>query len=75
MKTLNIYDLSYFNGRKYFNELDGKQNYLVFMSMRTYFKLSLVAGVIDHVLSWRSKEISNENIKSSTTSNYSLNPK
>ena len=43
--------------------------------MRTYFKLSLVAGVIDHVLSWRSKEISNENIKSSTTSNYSLNPK
>ena len=75
IKKLYIYDLSYFNGRKYFNVLDGKQNYLVFLPMRKYFKLSSIAGVIDHVLSWGSKGISIESIKSPTTSNYSLNPK
>ena len=55
---LHIYDLSYFKGRKYFDEGDGKQNYLVFLPMRKYFKLSSVAGVIDRVLSWQSKGIS-----------------
>ena len=75
LKKLHIYDLSYFNGRKYFNELDGKQNYLVFQPMRKYFKLSPIAGVIDRVLSWRSKGVSNESIKPPTTSNYGLNPK
>ena len=39
IKKLHIHDLSYFNGRKYFNELDGKQNYLLFLPMRKYFKL------------------------------------
>ena len=43
--------------------------------MRKYFKLSSVAGVIDRVLSWQSKVISNESIKSPATSNYGLNPK
>ena len=43
--------------------------------MRKYFKLSSVAGVIDHVLSWQSKGISNESIIPPTTSNYGLNPK
>ena len=43
--------------------------------MRKYFKLSSVAGVIDRVLSWRSKEISNESIKPPTTSDSSINPK
>ena len=35
----------------------------------------MVAGVIDRVLLWKSKEISNESIIPPTTSNYSLNPK
>ena len=43
--------------------------------MRKYFKLSSVTGVIDRVLSWRSKGISNESIKPPTTSNNSLNPR
>ena len=59
IKKLHIYDLSYFKGRKYFDEGDGKQNYLVFLPMRKYFKLSSVGGVIDRVLSWQSKGISN----------------
>ena len=43
--------------------------------MRKNLKLSSVAGVIDRVLSWRSKGISNESIKPPTTSDNSLNPK
>ena len=72
---MQAYDLSYFKGKKYFDEGDGKQNYLVFLPMRKYFKLHLVINVIDYVLSWKSKGISNENIKPPTASNYNLNPK
>ena len=43
--------------------------------MRKYFKLNTVINVIDRVQSWRSKRVSNENIKPPTTSNYGLNPK
>ena len=43
--------------------------------MRKYFKLNSVVGVIDRVLSWQSKGISNESIKPPTTSNNSLNPR
>ena len=42
--------------------------------MRKYFKLSSIAGVIDRVLSWRSKGISNESIKPPATSDNSLTP-
>ena len=66
---LQVYDLSYFRGKQYFDKGDAKQNYLVFLPMRKYFKLSSVAGVIDRVLSWQSKGISNESIKPPTTSN------
>ena len=43
--------------------------------MKKYFKLNLVVGVTDYVLSWQSKELSNESIKPFTTSNNSLNPR
>ena len=43
--------------------------------MGKYFKLNSVVGVIDRVLSWQSKGISNESIKPPTTSDNSLNPK
>ena len=43
--------------------------------MRKYFKLNTIVGVVDHVLSWQSKTLSNESIKPPTTSNYGLNPK
>ena len=73
-QKLQTYDLSYFGGKKYFDE-DGKQNYLVFLPKRKYFKLNLVISVILRVLSWQSKGISNESIKPPTTSDNSLNPK
>ena len=44
-------DLSYYRGKKYFDEGSSKQNYLVFSPLRKYFKLNSVAGVVDHVLS------------------------
>ena len=43
--------------------------------MGKYFKLNSVVGVIDRVLSWQSKGISNESIKPPATSNNSLNPR
>ena len=72
---MQAYDLNYFKGKKYFDERDGKQNYLVFLPMRKHFKLHLVINAIDYVLSWKSKGISNENIKPPTAFNYNLNPK
>ena len=65
-------DLSYYHGKQYFDEGSGKQNYLVFLPMGKDFKLNPVVGVIDHVLSWQSKGLSNESIKPPTTSDYSL---
>ena len=75
VKKLQAYDSSYYRGKKYFDERDGEQNYLVFLPMRKYFKLNSVVNVIDRVLSWQSKGISNESIKPLTTSDNSLNPK
>ena len=42
--------------------------------MRKYFKLNSVVDVVDRVLSWKSKGLSNESIKPSTTTNNSLTP-
>ena len=65
---LNDNDLSYCRSKQYFDEGSGEENYLVFLPMRKYFKLNSILGVIDHVLSWQSKGISNESIKPPTTS-------
>ena len=72
---LNDNDLSYYRGKQYFDEGSGKQNYSVFLPMGKYFKLNSVVGVIDTMLSWQSKGLSNESIKPPTTSNNSLNPR
>ena len=69
---LNDNDLSYYRGKQYFDEGSSKQNYLVFLPMGKYFKLNSVAGVVDRVLSWQSKGISNESIKPPTTPDNSL---
>ena len=37
--------------------------------------MNSIVGVVDYVLSWQSKGLSNESIKLSTTSNNSLNPR
>ena len=71
---LNDYDLSYYRGKQYFDEGSSKQNYLVFLPMGKYCKLNSVANVADYVLSWQSKELSNESIIPPTTTNNSLTP-
>ena len=48
---LNENDLSYYRGKRYFDEGSGKQNYLVFLPISKYFKLNSVAGTADYVLS------------------------
>ena len=65
-------DLSYYRGKQYFDEGSGKQSYLVFLPMGKYFKLNSVVGVIDRVLSWQSKGLSNKSIKPPTTSDNKL---
>ena len=64
---LNDNDLSYYRGKQYFDEGSGKQNYLVFLPINKYFKLNSVVDATDYVLSWQSKGLSNESIKSLTT--------
>ena len=71
---LNDNDLSYYSGKQYSDEGSSKQNYLVFLPLRKYFKLNSVAGTADYVLSWQSKGLSNERIKPPTTTNNSLTP-
>ena len=50
VKKLQANHLSYSRGKQYFEEEDGKQNYLVFLPMSRYFKLNSIVGVIDRVL-------------------------
>ena len=71
---LNGNYLSYYRRKQYFDEGGGKQNYLVFLPMRKYFKLNSVANIADYVLSWKSKGISNESMRPPTTSDNCLNP-
>ena len=66
--------MSYYCGKQYFDEASSKHNYLVFLPINKYFKLSSVANAADYVLSWKSKGLSNENIKPPTTSDNSLTP-
>ena len=66
--------MSYYRGKKYFDEGSGKQNYLVFLPINKYFKLNSVVNTADYVLSWQSKGLFNESIKSPTTSDNSLTP-
>ena len=42
--------------------------------MKKYFKLNSVAGVVNHVLPWQSKGLSNESIKPPIITNSSLTP-
>ena len=56
--------MSYFIGKNYFEE-DGTQNNLVFQAISRYFK---ILPNTNYVLSWKSKGLSAETIKSHTTS-------
>ena len=73
LKKLKTLDLSYFIGKNYF-EKDGTQNYLVFQPIIRYFKVNMIIGVTDYVLSWKPKGLSDSAIKPSSTSNNGLTP-
>ena len=68
LKMLKTFDLSYFNGKSYFEE-DGTPNYLIFQRLN-----KVGDGNFYYVLSWTYKGLSNESIKPPTTSDYSLTP-
>ena len=72
MNKLKTFDSSYFIGKSHFEE-DGTENYLVFQSIITYFKVNTITNT-DYVLSWKSKGLSAESIKPPTTSDNSLAP-
>ena len=57
-------------GKRHFEE-DGAQNYLVFQPMHKYLKT--VSDNDNNILSWKSKRLSNYNIKPPTTPNKILN--
>ena len=71
MKKLKTSDSIYFRGKSHFEE-DGTQNWLVFQPMQRYFKT--VDANNRNILSWKSKGLSDENIKAPTTSTRILNP-
>ena len=71
LKTLKTFDLSYFIVKSHFDE-DGTQNCSVFQTVSRYFKT--VSASDSNILSWKSKGLSDENIKPPTTSNKTLNP-
>ena len=51
LKKLKTFDLSYFNGKNYFEE-DGTQNWFVFQIMGKYLKIAYTNNNINYVLSW-----------------------
>ena len=72
LNKLKTFDFSYFIGKSLFDE-DGTQNCLVFQPIIRYFKLNTSTNT-DYISSWKSKGLSAESIKPSTTSDNSLTP-
>ena len=69
MKKIETFDLIYFHGKSHFED-DGTQNWLVFQPIHWYFKTTSVNN--SNILSWKSKELSDESIKLPTTDNKIL---
>ena len=70
LKTLETFDSIYFRGKSHLED-NGIQNYLVFQTAYRYFKR--VNTTNDHILSWKSKGLSDESTKPPTTTNNILN--
>ena len=67
LKKLKTFDLSYFIGKRHFDE-DGTQNYLVLQPILKYFTLNS-----NWITKWKSKGLSNENLEVVSTSDITLN--
>ena len=63
LNKLKIFDSSYFIGKSHFEE-NGTQNYLVFQPITRCFK---ILPNTNYIMSWKSKGLSAETIKSHTT--------
>ena len=68
IKKLQIFDLSYFRGKNYFDE-DGAQNYLVFLPIGRYCRINE-----KYISSWKFKGLSGETFTPYPTSDNSLTP-
>ena len=66
LKKLKTFYSSYFHGNSHFED-DDTQNWLVFQPIHRYFKT--VSANDSNIVSWKSKGLSDESIKPSTTSN------
>ena len=73
MKKLNIFDISYFRGKNYFEE-DGTQNWFVFQPMGKYLE-TVFTNNFTYTLSWKPKGLSNLEMKPIKTNNYLSNPR
>ena len=67
---LEAFDSRYFHDKSH-TEDDRTQNYLVFQLMRRYFEK---VGSSQHILSWKSKGLSDESINTPCTCNNSFSP-
>ena len=70
LKKIETFDSIYFCSQSHF-ENDGTQNYLVFQTTYRYFKT--VSNNDANILSWKSKGLSDESIKPTSTSNNMFN--
>ena len=73
MKKLQTFDSTYFRGKNHFEE-DVTQNYLVFQPTYRCFQRVAGVGIGNYIYFWKRKELSDENIKAPTTSDYRHNP-
>ena len=71
-KILQAFDLSYFNGRRYFGD-DGSWNYVTFKPISNTF--TMTTGDTETIIAWKSKGLSGRSIKPRATSSNSLAPK
>ena len=70
LKKLKTFDSIYFRGKSHFEE-DGTENYLVLQPRNRYFKV--IANSL-YISEWKSKRLSDESIKPTSTSDNSLSP-
>ena len=68
-KNLQAFDSSYFRGKSHFVDSGVTQNYFVFQPIFRYFRR---IDNTDYVLEWKSKELSDESIKSPSVPNNIL---
>ena len=73
LRKLKTFDSSYFRDKSYFEE-DCTQNYLVFYTIKRYFKVIASVGNGTHIYYWKFKGLSDKRINSIKASDYRITP-